>query len=89
VSEGQQVAKVRDEVFTHFHAVATKVTVVCRIDCLACQDEFFVNNPLDVKENVEHALDFDLQPVTVSGVVELMGLPVCWLSSMDVRPALN
>jgi hypothetical protein len=25
----------------------------------------------------------------VSGVVELMGLPVCWLSSMDVRPALN
>jgi hypothetical protein len=25
------------------------VTVVCRTDCLACQDEFFVNNPLDVK----------------------------------------
>jgi hypothetical protein len=24
---------------------------------LACQDEFFVNNPLDVKENDEHALD--------------------------------
>jgi hypothetical protein len=25
---------------------------------LACQDELFVNNPLDVKENYEHALDF-------------------------------
>jgi hypothetical protein len=25
---------------------------------MACQDEVFVNNPLDVKENDEHALDF-------------------------------
>jgi hypothetical protein len=25
---------------------------------LACQGELFVNNPLDVKENDEHALDF-------------------------------
>jgi hypothetical protein len=32
------------------------VIVVCGIDCLACQDEFFVNNFLDVKENYEHAL---------------------------------
>jgi hypothetical protein len=32
-----------------------------RIDCLARQDEFFVNNPLDVEENGEHALDFDLR----------------------------
>jgi hypothetical protein len=31
-----------------------------RIHCLACQDEFFVNSPLDVKENDEHALDFAL-----------------------------
>jgi hypothetical protein len=39
-----------------------KVTVVCGIDCLACQDEFFfmANNPLNVKENVELALDFAL-----------------------------
>jgi hypothetical protein len=37
------------------------MTVVCGIDCLACQDEFFINNPLDVKENDEHALDFALQ----------------------------
>jgi hypothetical protein len=36
------------------------VTVVCGTDCLACQDEFFVNNPLDVKENDGHALDFAL-----------------------------
>jgi hypothetical protein len=28
------------------------------VDSLACQDEFFVNNPLDVKESDEHALDF-------------------------------
>jgi hypothetical protein len=26
------------------------ITVVCGIDCLACQDEFFANNPLDVKK---------------------------------------
>jgi hypothetical protein len=41
------------------HTFSVKVTVVCGIDCLACQDEFFVSNPLDVKENDEHALDFD------------------------------
>jgi hypothetical protein len=29
----------------NFHAV----TAVCRIDCLACQDEFLKSNPLDVK----------------------------------------
>jgi hypothetical protein len=34
--------------------------VVCGIDCLACQDKFFVNNPLDAKENDEHFLDFAL-----------------------------
>jgi hypothetical protein len=28
------VAKVRGEVFAHFHVVAVKVTVVCEIDCL-------------------------------------------------------
>jgi hypothetical protein len=27
---------------------------------LACQDKFFINNPFDVKENDDHALDFDL-----------------------------
>jgi hypothetical protein len=32
------------------------VTVACRIDCLACQDKFFVNNPLDVKENDKHSV---------------------------------
>jgi hypothetical protein len=34
--------------------------MVCRIDCLARQDEVFVNNDLDVKENYEHVLDFSL-----------------------------
>jgi hypothetical protein len=43
-----------------FAANASQVTVVCGIDCLAYQDKFFVNNPLDVKENYEHGLDFAL-----------------------------
>jgi hypothetical protein len=29
-------------------------------NCLACQEECFVNNPFDVKENDGHALDFAL-----------------------------
>jgi hypothetical protein len=33
-----------------------KVAIVCGIDCLACQDEFFMNNRFDGKENDEHAL---------------------------------
>jgi hypothetical protein len=33
-------------------------TVLCGIDCLACLVEFIMNNPLDVNENDEHALDF-------------------------------
>jgi hypothetical protein len=33
---------------------------MCGIDCMACQGELFENNPLDVKENHEHALDFAL-----------------------------
>jgi hypothetical protein len=36
------------------------ITVVYGIDCMACQDEFLVNNSLDIKENEEHALDFTL-----------------------------
>jgi hypothetical protein len=29
---------------------------------MALQDELFVNNPIDVKENGEHTLDFALHP---------------------------
>jgi hypothetical protein len=36
------------------------VTVVCGIDCLSCQDEFFATNPPNVKENNVHALDVAL-----------------------------
>jgi hypothetical protein len=32
---------------------------------LAYQDEFFVNNPLDVKEADEHALNFAFSPVSL------------------------
>jgi hypothetical protein len=52
------VVKVRGEIFTHFHALTIKVTVVCRIDYLARQEEFFVNYFLHVKDDDEHALDF-------------------------------
>jgi hypothetical protein len=36
------------------------ITVVCRIDCSACQDEFSVNNLLGVKQYDEYALGFAL-----------------------------
>jgi hypothetical protein len=40
------------------HALLKNVSLVCRMNCLACQDEFHVNNPLDVKENNEHDFAF-------------------------------
>jgi hypothetical protein len=45
------VARVQGEVFSHFH-----VTVLCEIDCSACQDQFFMNIPLVDRENDEHVL---------------------------------
>jgi hypothetical protein len=42
-------------IFTHS---PQNVTALCRIDCLACQKELFMNAPFDVKENNEHAFDF-------------------------------
>jgi multisubunit Na+/H+ antiporter MnhG subunit len=44
------IVKVKDDVFTYFHAVAKNAMVVYGINCLACQDRFSVNNSLDVKE---------------------------------------
>jgi hypothetical protein len=43
------VSKVRSELFAYFHTFAINVTVACGIDCLSCQDEFFVINLHDVK----------------------------------------
>jgi hypothetical protein len=57
---GSFVAKVWGKVFAHFNAFTVKHTVVCGTCWLTYQDEFFVNNPIDVKENDEHVLDFDL-----------------------------
>jgi hypothetical protein len=37
-------------VFVYFHTVAVKFTIEFGIDRLTCQNEFFVNNPLDVKD---------------------------------------
>jgi hypothetical protein len=49
-------AKVRGEVFAHFQSVAVEVTAVCGTGGFTCQDELIVDNPIDVKENGEHAL---------------------------------
>jgi hypothetical protein len=44
-----------------FTQLPSNVTVEYGIDCSACHGEFFVKNPLDVKENYEHAIDFALR----------------------------
>jgi hypothetical protein len=56
-----------------------EVTVVCETDCLACQDEFFVNSPFDVKENYEYVLDFGfhLSPFFSLGEFGLFHLADC------------
>jgi hypothetical protein len=51
------------------------VTVVCGIDCLVFQYEFFVNNPLDGKEYDEHALNFALRLSQLFGLTDF-GLSV-------------
>jgi hypothetical protein len=43
-----------------YYAVAVKSHSSMRIVCLACQGELYVDNPIDVKENDGHALDFAL-----------------------------
>jgi hypothetical protein len=44
-----------------FTYLSRNVTVLCVSGFLACHNKLFLNNPLDVKENDEHALDFALQ----------------------------
>jgi hypothetical protein len=64
---------------------------------LACQDEFFVNNPLDVKENYENSLPFALlfTCLAFSGLGEfglsMYGscfLPLALILSLSVSPSL-
>jgi hypothetical protein len=55
------VAKCQGEVFAHFHAIAVKHHSSMQNWVLACQDEFFMNNPSDVEESDKHALDFALR----------------------------
>jgi hypothetical protein len=43
-----------------FTQSSQNVTVICRIDCMAYENEFFVSNPFDIKENDAHVLDFSL-----------------------------
>jgi hypothetical protein len=59
------------EGFTHFHAVAVKHHSSMWNWLFGLQDEFFVINPFDVKENDEHALDFALHLFAFSVSVSL------------------
>jgi hypothetical protein len=86
-SENKIVTTVCGEVFAHFHKVAIKVTVESGMGRLTCQKEFFVNNPLDVKENDEHALDFALHLSCLFFGLSQFGLSVyraCLLPQMLV-----
>jgi hypothetical protein len=60
VWDGEDATASWDQVFTRYHTVAVKRHSICGIDCSSFQDEFFVNNLLDVKENYDHALDLAL-----------------------------
>jgi hypothetical protein len=42
---------------------------------LACQDEFFVTSPLDIKENDEHVFWLCSSPVTPSSILLSLGFP--------------
>jgi hypothetical protein len=84
-TSGPFIAKIRGEVLAHFQAVAVKVTVIRGIDCLACQDKFFVNNLLDVKENYEHALEFVFHLSRLLVSVSLDFRALLMLSSSNAR----
>jgi hypothetical protein len=61
--------------------------IVCEIDCLACQDEFFVNS---VKTNGVHALGFALHMFTIFGLpstehaIQTLACSSCFLPQMLV-----
>jgi hypothetical protein len=60
------------------------VTAVCGIDCLVCQDEFFVNNPFHVKENDKHAFDSPLHLFPQSRRIWIFRVRLI-LSSLNAR----
>jgi hypothetical protein len=67
------VAKVRGEVFTHFHAVNIKHHSSTR----NWQKEFFVNSPLDVKEKYGRVLDLALHQSRLFFIsLDEFGLPM-------------
>jgi hypothetical protein len=43
-----------------FTQTSSIITLLRQIDFFTCQDELFMSNPLDIKENDEHALEFEL-----------------------------
>jgi hypothetical protein len=52
--------KVRNGVFAYFYAVAVKCHISNRNWLFDLSRRIFMNNPLDVKENCKHALDYAL-----------------------------
>jgi hypothetical protein len=79
-------AKVRGEVFAYFHAVAVKCLNIIGIDCLASQDEFFVENLLISKKMMSMFLTFLLTCLAFFDIGEF-GLSVygsCFLNRMLV-----
>jgi hypothetical protein len=51
-------AKLQDKVFAHFQAVTIQEHTVRRNELFGLPDEFFAKNPIDVRENDKHALEF-------------------------------
>jgi hypothetical protein len=80
------VAKVWGEAFACFYTGTVKITVVCGIDCLACQDKFFI----DVIENDENLLTLLFTCPTFFGLDEFelfQWEDYCFLSVIIVNPA--
>jgi hypothetical protein len=97
---GSFVAKVRGEVFVHFHAVPINLQSTQYANCffLPSKGKLFVNNFLYIKENDYHALDFVLQLSRLlffglgefgrSCVRLMLSFPNAWLITARVLVAL-
>jgi hypothetical protein len=59
--------------------------VVGGIDCLALEDEFFVNNLIDVKENGQHSLAFVLHPSRLFSLSASLNYPCTAHASFTER----
>jgi hypothetical protein len=74
-----------DDTFSHVQPVAVKRHSNTG-NCLACQNKLFINSPLDVKANDEHAPGFALHLSRLSVSVSLDSF---FHSNTHVRPMLS